>query len=420
MNLLKYNDFLNENHIYELLLESKVVYSQQFINILRKMGDNKVSKELLKLYSTDIDGLNHNYIDVGDQKDRATFTQDRKAQELIGKSPQTWKVIDSQRYLTHSDRNSNLFKLLEYEKPSQVWTPGVGTLGLIKKEIISRVSGKVYVVFEEYDRDEPRKTVLNKQALVSSKADNKVWKHSRNPVNIGKLSRAILKSANFSFTDKDIEDFVNLYKATYDFIQDASKRFDIVKGSKIAKWYSKDYYESGGGTLNNSCMADVDSEYFEIYTYNKQVSLVILYDDNGKIIDGEYKSSIIKGRALLWECKLDGVDIIFMDRIYTTHDSDVELFKQFAEKNKWWYKKYQSMDPDETLTNGEQSKDGTLMVNLDSVSFDMYPYMDTLCYLNTDEEKASNTKDSGCDRIARDTEGDYEPVDHYYDDDDDY
>lgn len=418
MKLFKYEEFLTESNLYELILESKLVFSSSFINILKKIKDDKVAGMLLYLYSKDIDGINHNYIDVSDSKDRVTFTQDRKAQELIEKEPQTWKVIDSQRYLTHSEKNDKIFSLLGYEKPEGgPWTPNTGTLGMLLNEVVSPVSGKIYVVFEEYGVDSPRKTVLNKQALVYSKSDNKVWSHARNPVNVGKLTRAILNTAskklstpsikNFSFNDKDIENFVNLYKSTYDFMKDATKRFDIVQGKLIAKWYWHENYEDGGGTLNNSCMSEVSEYLFDIYVYNKQVSLVILYDDNGNMdSSGKYTSDKIKGRALLWDCKLDGSNIKFMDRIYTTHDSDVELFKTFAQENGWWYKYAQTMDPNEYLTNGSARKKGTLECDLTSVDFDYYPYLDTLCF-NEDDTTILSNKEIGDGREFRETDGDY-------------
>ena len=408
MKLFKYEEFLNESKLYDLILESKLIFSSSFINILNRIKDDKVAGMLLNLYSKDIDGINHNYIDVSDSKDRATFTQDRKAQELIEKEPQTWRVIDSQRYLTHSEKNDKIFSLLDYEKPGgSPWSPNTGTLGLILNEVVSPVSGKIFVIFEEYGVEDPMRTVLNKQALVSSKPDNKVWDHARNPVNVGKLARAILKAGGKDFNDKDIENFVNLYKSTYDFIKDAGKRFDIVQGKLIAKWYWHGNYEDGGGTLNNSCMSEVDEDYFDIYVYNKQVSLVILYDDNGNMdSSGKYTSDKIKGRALLWDCKLDGTNIKFMDRIYTTYDSDVELFKTFAQENGWWYKFTQTMEPDEKLTNGNIKKNGTLECDLTSVDFDYYPYLDTLSY-NEDYTTILSNKEIGDGREFRETNGDY-------------
>ena len=34
MSILKYGDYISEKAVYELLLESKVVYSKKFINLL--------------------------------------------------------------------------------------------------------------------------------------------------------------------------------------------------------------------------------------------------------------------------------------------------------------------------------------------------------------------------------------------------
>ena len=37
MNIFRYTDYISEKAIYDLLLESKVVYSKKFINLLSKM-----------------------------------------------------------------------------------------------------------------------------------------------------------------------------------------------------------------------------------------------------------------------------------------------------------------------------------------------------------------------------------------------
>jgi hypothetical protein len=45
--------------------------------------------------------------------------------------------------------------------------------------------------------------------------------------------------------------------------------------------------------------------------------------------DNENTSDKIKGRAILWKTDKG----MFMDRIYTAHDSDLNLFKEFATKS---------------------------------------------------------------------------------------
>ena len=414
MNIFRYTDYISEKAIYDLLLESKVVYSKKFINLLSKMKSNSIASQLLNLYTKDVDGIVQNYIDITDQKDAVSFTPDRKAQELNDGKPETWKVINSGKYLTSSDRNNKLFEALGYDKEKYgCWAPETGSVGLILAETVSRTSGKVYVMFQEHKDTDPRIGVVNKEALESSDAeDMRIWSTSRNSIKIGRLVRALLLKAKLTVKDDELESFINQYKATYDFAKDALKQFDIVKGSTIAHWYEEDNYVEGGGSLNNSCMASADSDYFDIYTQNSKVSMVILYGDNGVIKeDGSYKDSLIKGRAILWECELDGKPVNFMDRIYTTVDADAELFKQFAEKNGWWYKKRQSMEPSEYFTNGTESQRATMVVKLDDSDFDYYPYCDTMCYIDIDNNIASNCYSGNgfeADRMLRDTGGSYE------------
>ena len=408
----RYNEFLLENQIYDLLLESKVVFSSKFINLINKFNSNKIASELIKINSKD-HPVQYNFIDITDEKDAVSFTPDRKAQEIDAGKPETGVVVEGGKYLTHSDKNNKIFEALGYDKTGrQNWAPDVGTFGTILTETISTVSGKVFVLFQEYDVETPRLTVLNKDCLELGDPEIRaVWSTSRNNMKIGRLVRALLKTVGVTFIDKDIEDFTNQYKATYDFAKDALKQFDIVKGKDIAYWYDNDYYVSGGGTLNNSCMAEVNSNYFDIYCKNKQVSMVILYSENGTINGDKYVSDKIRGRAILWDAEFDGQSITFMDRIYTTHDSDVELFKQFAEKNGWWWKTSQSMDQWEQITNGDVRKLSRIVVKADKTDFSYYPYMDTMSYLNTDENIITNDNDyDDLDRDCRSTCGDYDSM----------
>ncbi len=278
MKVFKYSEFLTESKIEELLLESKVVFSKKFLNLLNRMRTNKIASDLLNIYSKDYN-VQHNYIDITDNKEEVSFTPDRKVQELIAGKPEVYKV-GTRRQLTHSDSNNKLFEALGYDKNQEYWTPNDGQRGLIKSEVVSPTSGKVFVLFEELtDEVEKRYAVLNKDCLsLADFDDSNIWKTSRNPIRIGRLIRPLLRSVGVTVTDREVEEFTNMWKATYDFAADVLKQFDIVKGNTIAYWYDYGKYVDGGGTLNNSCMAEVDSDYFEIYTSNSQVQLVILYD----------------------------------------------------------------------------------------------------------------------------------------------
>ena len=150
MSVLKYNEFLTEKVVYDMILESKIIYSLDLINMLNKMKSNKVAKDLLSLYTKEIDPLNYNYINVTDEKDVVSFTPDAKAKEVSKDLDDTWRISDSQRYLTHSTRNNRIFQRLGYNPEDRdCWEPSVGTIGRILKETISPSSGNVYVLFEE-------------------------------------------------------------------------------------------------------------------------------------------------------------------------------------------------------------------------------------------------------------------------------
>jgi hypothetical protein len=416
MSVLKYNEFLTEKVVYDMILQSKIIYSLDLINMLNKMKSNKVAKDLLSLYTKEIDPLNYNYINVTDEKDVVSFTPDAKAKEVSKDLDDTWRISDSQRYLTHSTRNNRIFQRLGYNPEDRdCWEPSVGTIGRILKETISPSSGNVYVLFEELVTD-PRTSVINKVALrpSSQDEDNRIWKISRNNIKVGRLARAILTASKIKFVDKDIEDFTNQYKATFDAMKDGLIKFDIVSGGDISYWYSHEHYASeDNGTLGSSCMKSVNPDYFDIYTQNKQVRLVILYDESGDIDDkGKYTSKHIKGRALLWNAQCDGsTQIEFMDRIYSEDDSDVDLFKQFAKTKGFWFKRNQNTETRFEMTNGEETKRPTLIVKLDNGDFEMYPYCDTFVYLNSNSDQISNSQSAiNADRELWSTEGEFYTV----------
>jgi hypothetical protein len=98
-----------------------------------------------------------------------------------------------------------------------------------------------------------------------------------------------------------------------------------------------------------------------------------------------------------------------MDRIYTTFDSDTDLFKQFAQKNGWFYKDSQSMTPRENITNGTSTSRPEIIVKLDNANCEYYPYCDTMCFCYPSSNELRNTQDDedGSMRVLRSTEGEY-------------
>lgn len=414
-----YYDFLLERQL-QRILESQLVYSKSFLSVLNSIN-SPIAKKLKELNTKDLDIL-HNYIDTTDKNDQVTFITDKKAQQIFGQKELLYKVVQTGRNLTNGASNQAIYDELKLERPEKsedLYRPSSGAVGKILGESI-RPSGKIYCLFEctKYpDNEIGRKTILNKEALEEhDETQKRVWSQSRNPVSVGKLVRAILKSSGETFSDSDLEKFVNDYKSTIDVINDAFSRFEVISGYKIADIYHQDNYESDDGPLGQSCMADMPSDTFQIYTANPEVcQLVVLWSKlGGNVIDGKYKSNKICGRAILWKTREGDM---FMDRIYTNNDSDVELFKKFSTKNGWWNKKSQNSSSNFSVERGTETKSPDYVVDLKVWKGD-YPYLDSLCYLNSISGELSNRKyDISADYLLNDTDGGYEFIG---DDDDDY
>lgn len=228
-----------------------------------------------------------------------------------------------------------------------------------------------------------------------------------------RMNGSIEMSTGVVFSDSEIETFVNEFVACskmFDFDK-SGLTFKVVKGDDIAKYYlDKNYYgysESADkfekGVLWNSCMRYARCQrYFGIYTDNKQVSLLVLVTSDDKVV----------GRALLWQLTEDNDNKIYMDRAYTIHDSDIKLFNNYAIKEGYVY--YTNGGP--KLDNDDY--DNQLFVKLNNTSFDLYPYMDTLCYLDGGGDLlSSSSEDFSYDYELNDTWGHWDGHDG---DDDDY
>ena len=190
-----------------------------------------------------------------------------------------------------------------------------------------------------------------------------VWKSNRVEVKIGKL----IKKLNNKLSDKQIEDFVNKYKAIYR--NRNNNKLSIVSGKDIKHWYNQDNYQHtpddrsrvGLGTLGKSCMRH-GTDLFDLYAENPEVcSLLILQTEDDKTIIG---------RALVWQT----TDGVYMDRIYTHFDSDIHVFRAYADQHGW------STHYDEVKKRGKNKV--PKIIQLTNSSFKKYPYLDSFPYLN--------------------------------------
>lgn len=424
-----YQDFILEN----LILESKLEFSDKFKNILEIIpSDNEIRNTLIDMKGKGDYALNQNFIDVTTSKEEVSFIPDRRAQDIMKSDNKTWRTnayLPGAKFLSFNKdingdyNNQGIFSMLGFSPIEPISenhpVPGSGVTGEIVSEAIGPKTGRTYVLFKWNQGGKDRLIAINKEALdETSELEKKLYSQNRNPIRIGRLVNSIMSAAKKPVTPKQVEDFSKEYKAAWDIVNDAFLKFDVVSGYAIAKWYNQSSYETDLSTLGNSCMQyDECGEYFGIYADNSDVcKLVILYSDReGNIKDGKFRSNYIKGRALLWKTNQGDM---FMDRIYTNYDSDVELFKQFAEKNGWWCKNIQNSYSDFTAYKGGQLKNSpTYTVDLKWADYEYYPYVDTLCYLSLNELDSgdqsgiiSNNPDViNVQYQLRDTEGSRDP-----------
>ena len=345
-----------------LLLEAKIEYLDGFKKILRKLR-SPIAKKLLDLVDQDLK-VSTTYIDITDKNDMVSFL-----------NPSTkvvkYRIIDNgQTYQTWVD----LFEMSEL--PGKVY-PALpdGTIGTIERKL----SGSPIlrgVEIAHFISDDGKHCLINMRGL-SEMPTGKTQE-----TKVGRLATNLLKSAKVEYTDREIEQFVNEFKSKIDISKDKLRLFEIVNKDKIRHWYSENNYVISDGTLQGSCMRyEKCQKYLGIYCSNPEVcELLILHSED------EYE--LIEGRALVWKLTNGNT---FMDRIYYTKDSQVELFKEYAKSKGWCYKLKQASDEIEMEFNPEiPFDDFPLVVKLNNAEFDYYPYMDTLKWLNKKEETLSN------------------------------
>jgi hypothetical protein len=188
------------------------------------------------------------------------------------------------------------------------------------------------------------------------KEDSMVWKSPlRSESRVGRTFKKIMSN---QFDDSVVEKFVNVYKSNYDFKFNIDGRFELINGDNIKYFYLESSYSGRNGQLSNSCMRyPTCQNFFEIYVHNPEVcSLLVLYDSP--------KREKISGRSLIWKC-INGD--VYMDRVYTNRDSDINLFYDYAKSKKW---------------TKEWKYDRE--VRLKKWTFFEYPFMDTFMILNLD------------------------------------
>lgn len=288
---------------------------------------------------------------------------------------ETTTIVGSQRLI---EMLCKINHTIAYDLIEQLRYRGSSTISYLdfgeSSDSISFIySNKIYELQREFDY----------------KWTEKVWKEKRAEMKIGKVIKQIFgdrypvnnpKGQPMPKPPIDIESFVNLYKAERE-KNENSERFHIVSGQDIVFWYNyKNYtrFVREDTPLGKSCLRYEESgKFLEMYVKNpEKVSMLILKDDQDKL----------RGRAIVWNLDVPE-NRIYMDRIYTVNDFDVELFKDFARKNGWLYKERQTFGWDNIIVDSRNNNLYTpsnlkLEVVLNDKKIKYYPYLDTLSVYN--------------------------------------
>ena len=406
MKLFKYGDFITESKL-QLLLEANIDFSKAFKQILKKV-DSPISNHLISTVGKEVD-INQNYIDINKDKTDTIFF---KPDDKVGK---TVVIKNTSGYM------SQISKILSKNPKSGIDSlstdyPSEGkTVQIIKEWTLNELVELV----PEYEDNIKNIYDFTSLVLIQWIEDGKKYQTSilktalntgpeavrSSEVSLGRFVRALLTKSGIKFTDSEIEQFVYKYRSEIEKEKNALElRFKVVEGDEIKKYYHRSMYETESGNLGNSCMRyDRCQSYLSIYTQNSQCKLLVFMSESNpdKII----------GRAILWEMEPYELSTKVMDRIYTIKTADEQLFKEWAIKNKYWFKSNQ--DFSEFTSFEFHKEDGTVekrqgefSVKLDSKGdYHSYPYMDSFKYYSVSKGALYNSSNFGYDYELVDTEG---------------
>jgi hypothetical protein len=349
----KYNSFITDLLLEKAINESFLYYSPNARKALSRIKGNDIATELLGSEGTDVKP-DMTFIDLG-KEGYFSFITMRNAKPLIAARYPNLEWADNIEIEAMPDVTAYSNELHELDTETQ-----------------SRGSG--------------------------------VFTKSRNEVGLG---RFVNKLFPCKYNSKQIEDFINSFKAS---LEKAGEHFDLVEGDDIEFWYKSENYKENSGTLGNSCMAQ-KRNLFGIYTQNQDVCKMLILKEDDKII----------GRALIWKLAsirrmgeaIENVEY-FMDRQYTIKESDVQKFRNYAIDKGWTYKSYNNHHSFGTVNINGEDKNVQMTIKVKDKDYNRYPYMDTFRrydvsngILHNDDEQ---DRDYEGQYILEDTGGGYSEI----------
>jgi len=203
----------------------------------------------------------------------------------------------------------------------------------------------------------------------------------RQGMNWGKVINKLFPG---EFTNMDIDSFYNRYRPEIDAKKIGDKRFKIVRGEDIRKWYYSGMYD---GSISSCMKGSMCSPFFNIYVENPEKCGLLIYLNE--------RGNKALGRALVWnnllkpsgDTKENKDPYTLMDRIYYVdgYSQVPALFRKYAIDNGWLYK-----DDNSYYMNGV-IKTASVTTRVKPKDYGQYPYMDTMQYFTPTTGRLSST-----------------------------
>jgi hypothetical protein len=287
--------------------ESYLYYSPKVKNILNRIKDNNIASELI-----DSEGNNI-------------------------KPDMTFIDLGKEGYLSFITMN-NSKKILSSEYPSEEWVNNIDNVRLPNS-----YPGELY-------------------------KHSNVFLKSRNEVGLGRFINKLFPG---KFKSSQVEEFVNLFKAS---LEKIGEKFSIVEGKDIEFWYSSKNYKSITGTLGTSCMRS-SRGIFELYIENPEVCKMLILTEEDKLL----------GRALIWKPEYikdektnSNIESeYFLDRQYAINDSNIVKIKKWAIDKGFAYKTHNNHYSYKNITFKGADLNVKMEVQLKKLNYDYFPYLDT-------------------------------------------
>lgn len=277
------------------------------------------------------------------------------------------------------------------------------------------------VTFLPYNRASRLDGFSEKVDMVSPADDSPVWgQKGRQSLRIGSFITNILPE--YAST-RELTNFINEFVGK---LESTKYEIKLVDGENIRKYYLVNSYynptpdfiyrddipedeDDPRTVLMKSCMKQPEKQtFFDIYCSNPtQCKMLVMLNKKKELV----------ARALVWMMvKIKMEDYFekgtFLDRIYYTNETDVEIFKDYARKMGWFYKVDQTKDCMNVVFNGKilDINKHPILTRLDNGGpFVKYPYLDTLCFLTPKTGRLASYRGE----MPKDKNGNIVPCDRF-------